>query len=31
MVDLFLVVLERLLLGNDVGPELGLQPIALTG
>jgi hypothetical protein len=31
MVDLFLVVLERLLLGNDIGAEVRLQSIALTG
>jgi len=31
MVDLLLVILESLLLGNDVGTKFGLQPIALSG
>jgi len=31
MVDLLLVILERLLLGNNVGTKLSLQPIALSG
>ena len=31
MVDLLLVILERLLFGNNVGTKLSLQPIALSG
>jgi len=30
MVNLFLVVLEGLLLGNNIGPEVSLQTITLT-
>ena len=31
MIDLLLVILECLLLGNDIGTKLSLQPIALSG
>jgi len=31
MVDLLFVILEGVLLGNNVGSELSLQPIALSG